>query len=166
VNTFQDVINELGPALLRVAASYERNSALQEELVQEILLAVFKALPTLREPAKRRSFVLRIAHNCCVDHVVRSVAAPDGVAVSESLSESLPGAEASPEQQLLSQETSFRLMKAVRGLDLPYRQVMTLLLEDMSYLEIAETLGISIDNVGVRVRRAKIRLKELMSHER
>jgi len=84
--------------------------------------------------------VLRL--NCCVDHVVRSVAAPDGVAVSESLSESLPGAEASPEQQLLRQETSFRSMKAVRGLDLPYRQVMTLLLEDMSYLEIAETLGI------------------------
>jgi RNA polymerase sigma factor (sigma-70 family) len=162
VTDFQYAIDELGPALLRVAASYERNSALRQELVQEILLAVFKALPNLREPAKRRSFVLRIAHNCCVDHVVRCSGAPGAVEVSENL----VAAEASPEQQLLRQETSNRLINAVRGLDLPYRQVMTLLLEDMSYAEVAETLGISIDNVGVRVSRAKARLKELMSHER
>jgi RNA polymerase sigma factor (sigma-70 family) len=161
VNTFKEAINELGPALLRVAASYERNSALRQELVQEILLAVFKALPSLREPAKRRSFVLRIAHNCCVDHVVRCVAAPHMVEAAEIVA----AAEASPEQELLSQETSLRLTNAVRALEIPYRQVMTLLLEDMSYAEIAETLGISIDNVGVRVSRAKARLKELMSHE-
>jgi len=44
--------------------------------------------------------------------------------------------------------------------------VITLLLEDMSYLEIAESLGISVGNVGVRVNRAKARLKELLDHER
>jgi hypothetical protein len=48
-----------------------------------------------------------------------------------------------PEQVLLGHERTHRLVQAVRQLELPYRQVMTLLLEDLSYIEIGETLGIS-----------------------
>jgi RNA polymerase sigma factor (sigma-70 family) len=157
-DTFQQTIDELGPALLRIAASYERDASLRQELVQEILLAIFKALPALRESAKRRSFALRIAHNCCVDHVVHSVRLPQAGEISESVQDGMP----SPEQAVVAQENSYRLLEAVRALEIPYRQVMTLLLEDMSYSEIAETLGISIDNVGVRVSRAKQRIKELI----
>lgn len=56
-------------------------------------------------------------------------------------------------------------MEAVRRLALPYRQVMTLILEDLSYEEIAEALGISIGNVGARVNRAKQQLKALLDNE-
>jgi DNA-directed RNA polymerase specialized sigma24 family protein len=42
---------------------------------------------------------------------------------------------------------------------------MTLILEDMSYDEIADTLGISVANVGIRVNRAKQQLKVLLGHE-
>ena len=42
---------------------------------------------------------------------------------------------------------------------------MTLILEDMSYEEIAETLGITVDNVGVRVNRAKKQLQERLHHD-
>ena len=51
---------------------------------------------------------------------------------------------------------------AIRKLALPYRQVITLVLEDLSYPEIAEALGISTVNVGVRVNRAKQQLKVLL----
>ena len=62
-------------------------------------------------------------------------------------------------------ERGERLLEAIRQLTLPYRQVMTLILEDLSYEEIAETLGITIDNVGVRVNRAKKQLKERLHHD-
>ena len=42
------------------------------------------------------------------------------------------------------------------------RQVMTLLLEDLSYAEIAEALGLSLSNVGVRVNRAKAQLRTML----
>jgi DNA-directed RNA polymerase specialized sigma24 family protein len=42
---------------------------------------------------------------------------------------------------------------------------MTLILEDMSYDEIAEALAISVANVAVRVNRAKQQLKVLLNHE-
>jgi RNA polymerase sigma factor (sigma-70 family) len=80
----------------------------------------------------------------------------------DELPEVLRGSEESPEESLLVQERSRGLLDAVRSLEIPYRQVMTLLLEDMSYAEIAETLGITISNVGVRVNRAKSQLKILL----
>ena len=83
----------------------------------------------------------------------------------ESVPAELPSEAFTPEQVLLGHERTHRLMQAVRQLELPYRQVMTLLLEDLSYIEIGETLGISVANVGVRVNRAKITLKELLHHD-
>lgn len=64
---------------------------------------------------------------------------------------------------LIEQERSQRLLEAIRRLALPYRQVMTLILEDMSYDEVSEALGISVANVGIRVNRAKQQLKVILN---
>lgn len=158
---FEQVIDEHGAALARVVASYERDAALQHDLLQEIRVGVFRSLPQLKDATKLRAFVFRIAHNCCVDHVVKQAGRPPTTSVPPELASDAH----TPEQALLAQDRARRLVEAVRGLELPYRQVVTLLLEDMSYIEIAETLGISVANVGVRVSRAKERLKGLLHHE-
>jgi RNA polymerase sigma factor (sigma-70 family) len=160
VNTVQNVIDKWGPALARIAASYERNPALREELLQDIMLAIFRSLPRLKDPTKLKTYAFRIAHNCCVDHVVQHAAMPPTEAVPTELSSDA----FTPEEVFLGHERTHRLVQAVRQLELPYRQVMTLLLEDLSYIEIADTLGISVANVGVRVNRAKITLKELLHY--
>jgi RNA polymerase sigma-70 factor (ECF subfamily) len=162
VNTFPEVIDELGPALSRIAASYERNPALREELLQDIRLAIFRSLPRLKESGKLKTYAFRIAHNCCVDHVVQRAALPP----TEEVQAELPSDGLSPEQLVLGHERSNRLVQAVRALELPYRQVLTLLLEDMSYIEIGDSLGISVANVGVRVNRAKVLLKEMLNDDR
>jgi RNA polymerase sigma factor (sigma-70 family) len=161
VNTVQNVIDKWGPALARIAASYERNPALREDLLQDIMLAIFRSLPRLKDASKLKTYAFRIAHNCCVDHVVQHAAMP----LTEGVPEALSSEGFTPEQVLLGHERTHRLVQAVRQLELPYRQVMTLLLEDLSYIEIGETLEISVANVGVRVNRAKITLKELLHHD-
>lgn len=153
------IVAEFAPALARVAAAYERDRALKEELVQEILLAVVEALPRLKDPAKLKPFVFRIAHNRAVSHVARRVREPKGGEDALAVPSDAP----SQEQTLIAQERSAALVEAVRALPLPYRQVITLLLEDLSYEEIAETLGITLTNVGVRINRAKQQLKERLA---
>lgn len=157
---FDHVIASFGPAIARIVASYERDAGMRQDLVQEVLFAIFKSLPALRDQAKLRSFVFRIVHNRCLDHVIRHANKPKMEPMSDELSE----AGSSPEQQLVVRERSRHLLEAVHTLPIPYRQVITLLLEEMSYAEIAETLGITISNVGVRVNRAKSQLKELLQH--
>jgi RNA polymerase sigma-70 factor (ECF subfamily) len=157
--TLEQVLADYGPALARVAGAYERDRALRDDLVQEIAAAIWKALPSLQDPAKLKPFVFRIAHNRAVSHVARQAARPR----SAELDESLRDGSADPEAQLVESERTRRLVEAVRGLTLPYRQVITLLLEDLSYEEIAEALGLTVNNVGVRINRAKAQLKAMLS---
>jgi RNA polymerase sigma-70 factor (ECF subfamily) len=156
----EGIIAAYGSGLARVAASYEADPALQEDLLQDILLAIHRALPSLKQEERLAPFVFRIAHNRSVTHVVRqSVQRRRAVPLT-------PEEEAeNPEQLLLADERSRRPAAAVRRLPLPYRQVMTLLLEELSYSEIAEALGLSLSNVGVRVNRAKAQLKALLDDE-
>jgi RNA polymerase sigma-70 factor (ECF subfamily) len=127
-----------------------------------MLLAVVQALPRLNDEAKLKPFVFRIAHNRAVSHVAKRVREPKGGEDAAAI----PSEEPSAEAALIAAEASAALLEAVRALPLPYRQAVTLLLEELSYEEIAETLGISISNVGVRINRAKQRLKERLGHDR
>ncbi|MDQ8757972.1 sigma-70 family RNA polymerase sigma factor [Sphingosinicella sp. LHD-64] len=156
----EGIIAAYGSGLARVAASYEADPALQEDLLQDILLAIHRALPALKQQERLAPFVFRIAHNRSVTHVMQQSARRTRAAsyLAEDEAET-------PEQVLLADERSHRLTAAVRRLPLPYRQVMTLLLEELSYAEIAEALGLSLSNVGVRVNRAKAQLKALLDDE-
>lgn len=156
-----EVVKEFAPALARIAASYERDPALRDELLQEVLLAVIASLPRLQQAGKLKPFLFRIAHNRCLTHVTQRMRERD----KEEPWDDQAAVRASQEQALMEQERSDRLAEAIRRLALPYRQVMTLILEDMSYDQIAEALGISVANVGVRVNRAKQQLKAMLNHE-
>ncbi len=155
------VVTQFAPALARVVASYERDHALRAELLQEVLMAIVTSLPRLTEPEKLKAFVFRIAHNRSVSHVARRMRERAHEAAWQGSEESTVG----QDQALIQTERSERLLEAVRKLALPYRQVMTLLLEDMNYEEIADTLGITVANVGIRVNRAKKQLREILNHD-
>lgn len=157
MRSLEQIIADFGPGLARVAASYEADPMLQEDLIQETLLAIHRALPTLEKSESLAPFVFRIAHNRAVSHVMRQAGARRRPPVHEVAPEA-----ATPEQLLLEDERSQRLARAIRRLPLPYRQVMTLLLEDLSHAEIADALGLTRTNVGVRVNRAKAQLKVLL----
>ncbi len=158
----ESVIVQFEPALARVVTSYERDQSLQDDLLQEVLIAVLTSLERLEDPGKLKQFVFRIAHNRCVSHVAKRMRERTSELPLEDQVCEAPRYE----DALLSAQRSDRVLDAVRRLELPYRQVITLLLEDMSYAEIAESLGISIANVGVRANRAKQQLKAMLSHER
>ena len=153
----EQVIADYGGGLARVAASYEADPALQEDLVQEILIAIHRALPSLEHRQSLAAFVFRIAHNRSVTHVMKRAGERRRVAAEPPVPEP-----PNPEQQLIASERTRRVGAAVRKLPLRYRQVMTLLLEDLSYAEIGEALGLSLSNVGVRVNRAKAQLRTML----
>lgn len=151
------IIRDYGPGLARIAASYEADPALQEDLLQDMLLAIHQALPALTDEKRLAPYLFRIAHNRGVSHVVRQVGSKRTIQAPEMNAEAQ-----TPETVALAAERARRVVAAVRRLPLPYRQVMTLLLEELSYAEIGEALEISVSNVGVRVNRAKAQLKEML----
>ena len=73
------------PQLWRAVCGYELNHAVREELLQEVLLAIWESLPRLRDPQMLLPFVLRIAHNMGASHVRSETRKPSAVPFDEAL---------------------------------------------------------------------------------
>jgi DNA-directed RNA polymerase specialized sigma24 family protein len=61
---FERLMREHGSAVVRLASAYERNTASRDDLVQEITLALWRALPGFRGECSERTLVLRVAQPC------------------------------------------------------------------------------------------------------
>jgi len=144
---------------------FEAKPALQDELYQDITLNIWRALPKFRQDASVKTFVARIAHNILATHVAKSVRTIKTDRDIDSIVDTdneKASAEATPYQALSRQQRQQRLIQAIRQLNLEQQQVITLALEGMSYQEIAETLSITTNLVGVRLQRAKAALTKLL----
>ena len=164
---FDSIIKEYGALLSRVASTYEANPALQQELVQEISLAVWQGLRRFEGKSSIKTYILRIAHNRAVTHVSSQVKTPkfdqfDSVIESSTDTESCdPG----PEKQVLSHQAVSALVAVVRSLPIAARQIVTLSLEGLSYKEIADICGTTTSNVGVVLNRSKQQIMSEINDE-
>jgi RNA polymerase sigma factor (sigma-70 family) len=128
------------PLLARIAASYEFDSRLQEDLLQDISLAVWKALDSFKYDASIKTYIAKIAHNRGVDHALKQkrhtqkLADFDDNTLTTSSSDNFQGQ---------SQDEKLDLMSALERLSLNNRQVITMQLEGFNYAEIASILGTS-----------------------
>lgn len=158
----EDLLARHEPALRRLAASYERDPALREDLVQEMLLALFRALPGWRRECSERTFVYRVAHNRAFSHLARRRPAFDDLERAASVPDPAP----LPEAVAVASQEQDTLLAALRQLPVGQRQLLTMALEDLTPREIAEVLGITENNVAVRLTRARAALRELMAARR
>lgn len=153
------LLQEHDRALRRLVISYERDPARRQDLVQDIWLAVWQALPRFRSDCSERTFVFRIAHNRAVSHIEHWQRRR-----TDPLDDDAPVAAASldPEHGLSQQRRRERLQAAVQELPLGLRQVVVLTLEGLTNAEVAEIVGISENNVAVRMTRARAELSRLL----
>ena len=158
---FDRVLREYGPALSRLAFGYEKVTGARDELVQEIALAIWQALPHFRGECSERTFIYRIAHNRGLTHACRRQPAHQPL---DELPQPLEPVDPRPHpEELISRSLQRdRLRSAIQRLPLAHRQVIMLTLEELSQAEIAEVLGITENNVAVRLNRAKKALKEAL----
>ena len=155
---FERLLAANGPALSRLAASYTRTLSDRDDLVQEIAVSIWKALPGFRGECSERTFLFRIAHNRAIAHLSRSRER----AADSTKEVDVPDPAPNPELELSQRQRAVRLRHAIYRLPVAYRQVMTLTLEGLGYKEISEVLGISEANVGVRLSRSRQLLHDLL----
>jgi len=156
---FDRILADYGPAISRLAYSYEAVASVREELVQEIALAIWQALAHFRGECSERTFIFRIAHNRGLSHVWRRRPPNEPLENIEEGDQPVdPGIH--PVERIARAEQREQLMSAVQSLPVMHRQIIVLVLEGLSYAEIAEVVGVTEGNVAVRLTRARKALKD------
>ncbi len=156
---YEDLLARYLPALRRLAWSYTRHGQAEaEDLMQEIAMALWTALPRFRGESNERTWLYRVAHNTAISFVTMRVRRANHEAPpahTESPSDS-----ASPEGEAIESQRRARLQTAVAALKMPDRQIVLLYLEGLSAREIEDVTGLSAGNVATRLTRTRQKLKE------
>lgn len=153
---FAKLIAAEGSGLSRLAASYAKTRAEREDLEQDILLALWMALPRFRGESSIETFAYRVARYCCFAHIRQRARLVREHADFEQL---VLGDANCVEANLLRADELATLAKARSRLPDSLAAPLSLHLSGLSYAEIARRLGISEQNVSVRLTRARAKLR-------
>lgn len=153
---FVDLINQHQGLIHKVCIMYEHDAEIRNDLFQEIVLQLWKSFPSFRGEAKITTWMYRIALNTAISgfrkqhrYVKTEDIAEKHFNISESVNED-------------RDEDFQKLQWAIRQLTEIERAMIMMALEEVPYEEIAETIGITQNNVRVRMNRIRERLKKLM----
>ena len=162
---FSELIDMYGDRVYNLALKILRNSPDAEDVFQETFTTVFEKIHTFNEQSDLFTWIYRIATNFAlmkIRHVKRESVADtdlDYFDHKESVTEDSSGIY--PEQVVLNEELKVELEKALLRIPEMYRTIFILRdLENLSTTETAKILNISEANVKVRLRRARLFLRD------
>jgi RNA polymerase sigma-70 factor, ECF subfamily len=155
------LVADNGPRLLKICRVYAWSRADQDDLYQEMLFQLWRALPNLREASHADTWLYRIALNTAISFVRKDKSRRSRIVsgVDESIHD-VPDTQSQPNSE--TDERFTQLSQAIAQLNATEKAIITLFLEDLSYEKIAAVLGITENNVGVMLHRAKKKLSTLM----
>lgn len=145
-----------------ICLGFTRRRGDAEELAQETYLRALRRVPDLRDKTLLKAWLCRIARNTCLDHL-RRLRLRRFVGLSEAPE---PRTRATPETLLQHEERHIALKAAVEAMPRRLRDVLVLReYGELSYLEIAVSLGIEAGTVMSRLHRARVWLARRLRKE-
>ena len=139
-----------------ISAMYANSLEERDDLSQEIILQLWRSFRSFQDQSKFSTWLYRVALNTAISYLRKSkkfqwttLDKADGIAIDpiDNLDEDIR-----------------YLYQTINKLSKVDRAITMLYLEEYSYEEMAEILGISPVNVGVRINRIKKRLKKIMNN--
>lgn len=152
--TLERTVAEYGDSIYRVALQYTRHTADAEDVLQEVLLERFRTRQTFLSPEHERRWLLKVTVNKCRNLHRSRLRRPD-LPLDGALELCAPP------------EPDYRpLYDAVNALPPKHRLAVDLFyFEGCSTAEIAEIAGAREATVRTWLRRARLKLKELLKEE-
>lgn len=154
---FEQTIKNNAGSIHKLCRVYTFNQDEYEQLFQEMLIQVWRSLASFRGEAKLSTWIYRICINCALSFRANIVRHKQRFEPIDGKVFVLPTPDKSHDEQ------RERLYAAIRELGPVDRAIASLYLEDESYEEIGELLGMSTTNVATRLMRLKRTLTEKLS---
>lgn len=160
---FQEIITHHKDKIYRICFAYLYEKELVDDLYQEVLINVWNGLKNFKGTAKLTTWLYRVTLNTTI--TFNRTAKKHLLLFNNELPDTFEeDIDVDAERQ--SQENRInKLMLCVQKLKKDERLLISLVLEELSYQEIADIIGIEANNVGVRINRIKKRLLKIYNNE-
>lgn len=138
-----------------ICRAYANDEESLKDLIQEVSLQLWRSHQSFEGKSQTSTWVYRVSLNVCLSHARKVKRRLDVVPLND-----LDHVEEYDPNQ---KEQMDKLYYAIKQLSESDRAIVLLYLEDKSYKEMSDILGITVTNVGVKVNRLKERLKKLIN---
>ena len=157
---FKRWLGEYKRLILKVVNAYADLSQDKDDLFQEILLQIWSSIPGFQGSAKETTWIYRVALNTALvwkrtEKRKRKRFRTEFLDIQEIPQDEGDCNELSQNQYVLNQ-----VYDSIRQLPKSESSILLLYLDGLSYDEMADVIGISKSNVGVRLNRAKKKLAQ------
>ncbi len=152
---FDQIYVDLKDKIYRLCLGFMGNKTDADDLFQEVLIRIWKSLDNFRQESSINTWVYRITTNTAllsINKINKSKYRETNLLPNNLKIETTQVVESEKQDQIK------KLYQAISTLKEIDRIIISLLLEDNTYKEIAEITGISISNVGARINRIKKKL--------
>ena len=153
---FTSVVRENKATIYTVCYMFSADKEEVEDLFQEVLIALWRGFESFRGESKVSSWIYRVALNTCISAERKKSRRPDTARLTMDINLFSDTDEESRQAQMLRRRIS--------KLGVFDRAIILLWLENLSYEEIGAIVGITANNVSVRLVRIREQLKN-MSNE-
>jgi RNA polymerase sigma factor (sigma-70 family) len=150
---FTNLYNEYGEGIKKLCLGYTGDAVSAQDLLQETFIGVWNNMQKFRGDAKWSTWIYRIAVNTCLTHLRKK---KDTLMDIENTSFSML-----PEEVNTKEQEVQLLYKCISRLQETDRLIITLVLEDKPYEEIASITGITEANLRVKIHRIKKQLTQI-----
>ena len=162
--SFEDVAQELSDPLRRYLQRLVGDRATADDLLQETLLKIARALPGFEGRSSVKTWAFTIATRVATDHFRRPHSRARMVEIDETGIPLVLDAEI--DQRLVIDEMNTCVRRVIDSLPEDYRTALVLHdLEEQTAAQVADIAGCSIATAKIRIHRARRRLKQALNDE-
>ena len=142
--------------IIKICRAYTNSQEDFEDYYQEVCLQIWRSKHNFKEESEWSTWIYRLSLNVCLTLLKKKKNSPL-LFVSDTLPE-----EATEDSKAFADESLNKLYAAIKHLSEIDRAVILLYLEEKPYQEIAIIIGSNANNIGVRIKRIKERLKKIL----
>ena len=141
-----------------------------EDICLESFQKAFSQIATYNPEFKFSTWLYRIARNTAFDHLSRhdrEMSYMPTTSINEEITElkEIPATMHNPEEDIITQQEYDKWLGNIEKLKGDYRVVAKMnLIDNFGYKEIADALGMPINTVKTKIRRAKAMLLKMMEY--
>lgn len=154
---FKEIFDKNSKKIFHLCYGYTGDEDSANDLLQETFLKVWQNLEKFKKNSLISTWIYRIAVNTCLTYL-RSEKRQAKDEITDNILETRAEDFSEKNEQIAM------LYKCISKLEENDRLIITMVLDELPYAEIAEISGISEGNLRVKIHRIKIKLTELFNH--